>query len=272
MPSTSAARRASAASSREQQPREPVRSAAGVSRQRQVHPDDVVPGVDGPRGGHRGVDAAAHRGQNSHRPAPRQRIGLRLPRPPGPVDDRPDHRGHRVDVVRGGGVPEREAQRAARRRLVRTHRQQHVAGLRHPGRAGRAGGALDAVRVEQHEQAVALAAGEGQVRVARQPRRPAVDRAGAGVAVEQRVRHGGQHLADEVVAQPGEHRGPPRGVGHRHLDGRGERRRSPGVSSVPERTSRSWPPPCSSGVSVDLAAAAAARRPRRGRRACGRSG
>ena len=41
-----------------------------------------------------------------------------------------------------------------------------------------------------------------------------------------------------------------------------------GVSIVPLRMSRSWPPPCSSGVTLDLAARRSARRRRTGRRAC----
>ena len=91
-----------------------------------------------------------------------------------------------------------------------------------PGRARRAGGALDAVGVEQHQQRVALAAGEGQVGVAGQPRRAAVDDAGARVAVQHGVRHAREDLADEVVAQPADHGGPLRRLRHRQLDGGGE--------------------------------------------------
>src|SRR5512146_694586 len=76
-----------------------------------------------------------------------------------------------VYVALGGGVAEGEAERAAGARVVGAHGQQHVAGFGHARGAGRTGGAGDAVRVEQHEQGVALAAGEGEVRVARQPAR-----------------------------------------------------------------------------------------------------
>ena len=89
--------------------------------------------------------------------------------PPGALDDRADRLGDGVDVGLGGGVAEREAQRPAGQRLGHAHRQQHVARLRDPGRAGRAGRALDAAGVEQQQQRVALAAGEGEVRVAGQP-------------------------------------------------------------------------------------------------------
>ena len=87
----------------------------------------------------------------------------------GPLDDRPDRLDERVDVGLGAGVAEREAQRAAGLLVVAAHREQHVRGLGHAGRAGRAGRAGDAARVEQHQQRVALAAGERQVRVAGQP-------------------------------------------------------------------------------------------------------
>ena len=83
--------------------------------------------------------------------------------------------------------------------------------------------------------------GKDEVRVAGQPvDRVAVDSTASGTAR--------QHAGDQLVPQrrhPGgaspagprpRSRSPPRG------------RRSPATSSVPERTSRSWPPPCSSGV------------------------
>ena len=76
---------------------------------------------------------------------------------------------HRVDVGLGRGVAEREAQRAAGAVGVGTHREQDVDGLATPARAGRARRALDPAGVEQHQQRVALAAGEGQVGDAGQP-------------------------------------------------------------------------------------------------------
>src|SRR5271165_5870660 len=90
----------------------------------------------------------------------------------GAVDYFADHQAQGIHVLLGGGVAEREATRAAGPGLVGTHGQQHVTGFGHARGARRAGGAGDPVRVEQHEQRVALAAGEGEVRVARQPVRP----------------------------------------------------------------------------------------------------
>ena len=46
--------------------------------------------------------------------------------------------------------------------VVAAHREQHVRGLGYAGRAGRPGRALDAAGVEQHQQRVALAAGEAR--------------------------------------------------------------------------------------------------------------
>src|SRR5581483_3473324 len=71
----------------------------------------------------------------------------------------------RVYLVLGGGVAEGEAQRAPAPRFVGAHGEQEVAGLGDARRAGGSGGAGDALRVEQHEQGVALAAGERDVRV-----------------------------------------------------------------------------------------------------------
>ena len=107
--------------------------------------------------------------------------------------------------------------------------------------------------VQQHQQRVALAAGEGQVRVARQPdgrrRRP------SGSPFSSASGTGRQHLADQVVAQRRPAARPRRPARRRPRSRRPRRgRRSPAASSVPERTSRSWPPPCSSGVSATLAA------------------
>ena len=99
-------------------------------------------------------------------------------------------------------------------------------GLRHAGRAGRAGRAGDAAGVEQHQQRVALAAGEGQVRVAGQPVRRGRCRGsplrrGVGRPAPGRRR-------DEVVAQRGDPRGVLGLVLDGELDGRARSRRSPG--------------------------------------------
>jgi hypothetical protein len=103
-----------------------------------------------------------------------------------------DYGGQGVDVVLGGGVAEGEAQGTAGAGVVGAKGQQHVAGLGHARGAGGAGGAGDSVRVEQHEQGVALATREGEVRVAREP-----GRAGRG-AVEHGVGNDGEDPSHKV--------------------------------------------------------------------------
>ena len=65
-------------------------------------------------------------------------------------------------------MPEREPKGAASPVLRHAHRQQHVTGLRNPGLAGGAGGALDSRGVQQVEQRVTVTPGHKQVRIARQ--------------------------------------------------------------------------------------------------------
>ena len=129
--------------------------------------------------------------------------------------------------------------------VVAAHRQQHVGGLGHAGRARRAGGAGDPAGVEQHQQRVALAAGEGQVRVAGQPV--------VGVAVGVAVDAGVGHLLD-APARPGRCAArrsarPARPGACTASSTAAAKPAMAGVSMVPERTSRSCPPPCSCGVS-----------------------
>src|SRR5580693_8188437 len=109
-----------------------------------------------------------------------------------------DYGGQGVDVVLGGGVAEGEAQGTAGAGVVGAEGQQHVAGLGHARGAGGAGGAGDSVRVEQHEQGVARATREGEVRVAREP-----GRAGRG-AVEHGVGNDGEDPAHQVIPQHGQ--------------------------------------------------------------------
>ena len=45
---------------------------AGHAAEREVHPDNLVAGVDGTRGSNGGVDSATHRGYNLHGIQPRQ--------------------------------------------------------------------------------------------------------------------------------------------------------------------------------------------------------
>ena len=135
----------------------------GVAREREVDAGDVVAGLDGAGRGDGRVDPAGHGGDDPHR------VLTRGPGRAGALDDRTDRLDEGVDVGGGGGVPEREAQRVAGLVGVAAHGQQHVGRLRDAGAAGRAGGALDAAGVEQHQQRVALAAREADVGVAGQP-------------------------------------------------------------------------------------------------------
>ena len=73
--------------------------------------------------------------------------------------------------------------------------QQHVTGVERAGRAGRAGGRADALRVEQQQQALALDALKAEVHVAGQAR--------ASRAVERAVRDLCDAV-DELVAQGGD--------------------------------------------------------------------
>ncbi len=141
----------------------------GVAGQREVDADDVVPGVDGTRGGDGRVDPTAHRGEHPHGVPTRSGTVAPLARPArrarstaGPIAAATAATSAGVD---GQPSENRRAPRAASG--LDAHRQQHVAGLGHAGLAGRAGRALDTARVEQVEQRVALAAGEREVRVAR---------------------------------------------------------------------------------------------------------
>ena len=139
------------------------------SRQRQVHADHVMAGIDHPGGGDRRVDAPAHRDQNPHYSNNSRARQRRLPRP---VHRTGQHVERRVDVGVDTGVTERKSQRTAGAGRVGAHRGQHVRRLRDTGRACRSGRAFDSLGVQQHQQRIALAAAEGEVRVARKSLAP----------------------------------------------------------------------------------------------------
>ena len=69
--------------------------------EREVHPDDVVPGVDGARGGDRGVDSAAHGRQDAHRSSVRGRCWA----DPGAVSGRQDRLDARARTRPGSRRP-----------------------------------------------------------------------------------------------------------------------------------------------------------------------
>ena len=257
-------RRAAAARARAQRARAP--------RQREVHARDVVPGVDRQRRGDRGVDPAAHRGQHAlsahqHRlrAAGQRRAPARRARSTtGPM--RLDARASTSAAVEVWPSEKRSEPRA--RASSSAHGQQHVAGLGDAGGAGRAGGALDAPGVQQHQQAVALAAGEatgGRCRAAGSPDRS------AGSPLSTRIGHRG-----DARRRPGRRaarraRGAPRVLaadGHR--DGRREADDAGHVEGAGADVALLAAAVQQRGAG-DVAARAAARRRRAGRRACARS-
>src|SRR3954470_24790391 len=159
MPITSAARRASLASSIVQQPRAPERYDAGLRDSARWMPVTSWPA------------SAARAAATAESTPPDMAATIFIPASlragsPRALDRRADRLDERVDVVGGGGAAESEPERVPRTLHVAAHRQQHVGRLRHAGRARRAGGALDAAGVQQHQQGVALAAGEAEVGVA----------------------------------------------------------------------------------------------------------
>src|SRR4029079_18186738 len=142
---TSAARRASWASSRVQQPRAPDRYDEGLRERARWMPVTSCP-ASAARAAATAEStppdmAAMTRTSAHHRVAGRAR----------PVDARADRGDQGVDVGVGARVAEGEAQRAERVLLGQSHRHQHVRRLGDAGRAGRPGGALDAARVEELE-------------------------------------------------------------------------------------------------------------------------
>src|SRR5215469_843709 len=175
MPMTSAARRASRASSSVQQPRAPVRYELGLLDNARCTPVTSRP-ASAARAAATAEStppdmAASTRMLTCPGPVPRPLAACSPARPPGPLNDLADDRAERGHVLLGARAPQREPQRAARPRLVGSHGEQHMAWLRHPGRAGRPGRAGDPPSVQQHEQRIALAAGEREVGVAGQPLR-----------------------------------------------------------------------------------------------------
>ena len=159
------------------------------------------PCSDGSCGRHRRVHAARHRCQDAHQLAtPAGRHTARQRRVARAFDNGGDRLDQGVDIGLRGGVAEREPQRGAGRHLRRAHREPDVGGLRHPGVARRARRALDAARVQQHQQRVALAPGELEVRVGGQP----VLRAALRVAVVDRVGHLAADTLDQGVAKGGQ--------------------------------------------------------------------
>ena len=198
-----------------------------VAGERQVDAGDVVPGLGGASGGHGGVDAAGHGSEHAHDDQP---AFLDEPKPAAAPAARARSTTGAMAAASASTSdsvlvwPSENRSELPGLLLVAPHGEQHVGGLGHAGRAGRPGRAGDAAGVEQHQQGVALAAGEGQVRVAGEP----VLEAGVRVAVDAGVRHLRLDPLDQVIAQRGDPDGVVGLVLDRELDGRGRTRRSRG--------------------------------------------
>src|SRR6476646_6955914 len=146
MPITSAARRASLLSSMVQQPRAPERYDAGLRLSARCTPVTSWPAST--------ARAAATAESTPPDIAATTFTTAPSARPGGPraLDHGADRRDEGVDVGRGGGVAEGEAERVACLGVVAAHREQDVGRLRHPGGARRTRGALDAAGVEEHQE------------------------------------------------------------------------------------------------------------------------
>ena len=140
-------------------------------------------------------------------------------------------------------APEREPQRAARRRLAEAHREHDVRRLGHAGLARRAGRDRDA----RPCRAAAAAS-----RPARRGGRGARARAGARPPRAE-IRASGI-VARMPGLEPVAQRAEARRLGRRARPPRARPRRRtrprPAASCVPERRPRCWPPPCTSGSSL----------------------
>src|SRR5690242_833537 len=128
MPITSAARRASLASSSVQQPRAPERYDAGLRDSARWMPVTSWPA------------SAARAAATAESTPPDMAATTLTPAsqgdPPRSLDRRPDRLDERVDVGGRGGAAEGEPQRVPRALLVAPHGQQDVGGLGNAGRAG----------------------------------------------------------------------------------------------------------------------------------------
>src|SRR4051812_13704449 len=140
MPSTSAARRASRESSSEQQPRAPSRWDAGEGDNARWTPVTSCPAATA-RAAATALSTPPDMAASTFiaGPSPQRSGGAARP-----LDRGTDGRQQGIDVTGGGGVTEREPQRATRSFLVVPHGQQHMARSRDAGRARRAGGTFDA--------------------------------------------------------------------------------------------------------------------------------
>ena len=116
---------------------------------------------------------------------------------------RRQHLEQSIDIAIGADVTEAEPQGATGGGLVEAHREQDVARLRHPRGARGAGRDLDPLGVEQHEERVSLASGEGDVDDSGQAVIIACER----IAVDHGIGDESGDALDEPRAQPLDARG-----------------------------------------------------------------
>src|SRR5829696_220868 len=215
MPIASAARRASCASSLEQQPRAPVRNDWGFLDSARWTPVTSWPASTAraaataestpPDIAARTFTRCPFRFLTLANAATLYSRSVRRPSAPasssngsgeaGPRDSHRQRRGEGVDVGGGRRVPQGEPQRRPSLGLAATHGQQDMAGLRHPGRAGRTGRAIDVGGVEEQEQGVGRAARKADVHNPRQRL------SGIRRSMEYGVRYGGEHVDDQQRTQ-----------------------------------------------------------------------
>src|SRR6478752_5003677 len=214
MPSTSATRRASPASSMVQHPRALSRSVAAFWLSARCTPTTSCPAST--------IRAAA----TAESTPPLIAATTLIDRSPAPAgraagafDGGWQGGQHRLHVLRRRGVAEGQPQGTARLLLRDAHGQQHVAGLRDARLARRTGRALDPGGVEQVQQRVSVAARDEQVDVAR---KSVGDDARSPGTADRDVETEAQRSLDEGVTQT---RQPGRLLGQladRLLDGDGE--------------------------------------------------
>jgi len=101
----------------------------------------------------------------------------------------------RVHVGLRRRMPQGEALRTARRLLIQAHGEEDVGRARNTRGARRAGGRFDASEIQEEQQGVALAAGEGEMGAAGQP--PCTLRPS-----QHRCRNRLANPRDEPVAEP----------------------------------------------------------------------
>ncbi len=162
---------------------------------------------------------------------------------PRALDRRADRLGERLHVVLGRGVAEREAQGAPGQVRIGPRGQEYVTGLGDPGGAGGSGGAFDALRVQQQEQESPSQPGKLKCALAgRRPPDPGRRRARRPARRERTAATSSSRSPPTLRANSSRRSAASRPATANEA--------TAGTSRVPERTCRSWPPPCRTGTGV----------------------